>query len=296
MDLNAVRLLLKVAEERSFTRASAVLEISQPGLSRAIARLETQLGVRLLHRSTRQVALTAEGRAFVETCAPLLAGLEEAERQLADHNIAPSGTLKLSAPSAFGRVVLLPLLAGLLQRHPQLSIETALTDRVVDLVEEGYDAALRTGPIDDLRMIALPLRPLRWIAIAAPSYLQRRGAPRHPDELASHDCLAVRSAGSGRLSPWQFMNAHGQYPVQVEARLVFDSGDPLLEAAELGAGIAQVMEFFAAPSLAAGRVQRVLTEHEGSERPLSLVYPPSRQRSARLRALIEALRANGWCQ
>lgn len=296
MDLNAVRMLLKVAEARSFTRASALLEVSQPGLSRAIARLETELGVRLLHRSTRQVALTAEGRAFIETCAPLLAGLDEAERQLADRSSAPSGTLKLSAPSAFGRVVLLPLLAGLLQRHPQLSIETALTDRVVDLVEEGYDATLRTGPIEDTRMIALPLKPLRWVTIAAPGYLQRRGTPRSPDELAAHDCLAVRSALSGRLSPWQFMASDGQYSVEVAARMVFDSGDPLLEATELGAGIAQVMEFFAAPALAASRVQRVLVDHEGSSRPLSLVYPPSRQRSARLRALVEALRGDGWCQ
>lgn len=295
MDLNAVRMLLKVVEARSFTRASALLGVSQPGLSRTIARLETSLGVRLLHRSTRQMALTAEGRAFVETCMPLLAGLEEAERQLTDQHSAPSGVLKLSAPSAFGRIVLLPLIAGMLRRHEQLSIETALTDRVVDLVEEGFDAALRTGPIAQTRLIAVPLAPLRWVTIASPSYLQARGIPVHPDDLAHHDCLAVRG-GSGRLAAWQLMYAGEQRSVEVQARLVFDSGDPLLEAVQLGAGIAQVMEFFAAPALAAGRVQRVLVDHEGSSRSLSLVYPPSRQRSARLRALIEALRADGWCQ
>ena len=294
MDLNAVRMLVKVAEARSFTRAAQTLGSSQPGLSRAIARLEAELGVRLLHRSTRSVVLTADGRALVETCAPLLAGLEEAERQLADRSCQPSGTLRLSAPSAFGRIVLMPLLADLLQRHPLLSIEAALTDRVVDLVEEGYDAALRSGPVTDARVIARPLAPLRWVTVAAPSYLSQHGEPRTLEALAEHACLAVRAPQSQRPVAWHFVRDGHDCEVEVPARLVFDSGDPLLDAAELGVGIAQMMEFFALPALAAGRVQRVLGDYEGCSRPLWLVYPPSRQRSPRLRALIEVLEQGGW--
>ncbi len=294
MDLNAVRMLLKVAETHSFTRAAALLGVSQPGLSRAIARLEQGLGIRLLHRSTRNVALTPDGRAFVERCMPLLAGLEDAERQLSDRADQPSGTLKLSAPSAFGRTLLLPLLAPLLERHPALSIETVLTDRVVDLVEEGFDAALRLGTLADSRMIALPLAPLHWVTVAAPSYLERHGAPRTPEALTDHACLAVRAARSDKLVAWQLMRDGAEQDVEVDARLVFDTGDPLLEAALLGIGVAQVMEFFARQALAEGRLQRVLVGYEGRSRPLSLVYPPSRQRSPKLRVLADALRVGGW--
>lgn len=294
MNLNAVKMLIRIAETRSFTHAAIALGTSQPALSRAIARLETELGVRLLHRSTRKIALTADGRALVESCAPLLAGLDEAERQLADRGSQPSGKLRLSAPSAFGRIVLLPLLAGMLQRHPQLSIEAALTDRVVDLVEEGFDVVVRTGSVTDARVIARPLAPLRWVTVAAPAYLQQQGEPTTLEELAEHSCLAVRPPHSSRQAPWQFVRGGYGCEIEVPARLVFDSGDPLLEAAELGVGIAQVMEFSVVPALAAGRLQRVLTVHEGRSHPLWLMYPPSRQRSPRLRVLAEALEQGGW--
>lgn len=294
MDLNAVNMLIRVAETRSFTRAAIAVGTSQPGLSRAIARLETELGVRLLHRSTRNVALTADGRALVESCAPLLAGLEEAERQLADRGSQPSGRLRLSAPSAFGRIVALPLLAGLLQQHAQLSIEAALTDRVVDLIEEGFDAALRTGPVTDARLIARPLTPLRWVTVAAPAYLQQHGEPSTLEDLAEHTCLAVHPAQRSRPAPWQFVRDGRDCDIEVGARLLFDSGDPLLEAAELAIGIAQVMEFCALPALTAGRLKRVLSAYEGRSHPLWLLYPPSRQRSPRLRVLAEALGQGGW--
>lgn len=182
MDLNAVRMLVQVAEARSFTVAAGQLGLSQSGLSRAIGRLEATLGVKLLQRNTRNVALTPDGRQFVDQVAPLLCGLEDAERQLADRPCTPAGTLKISAPSMFGRKVLVPLLAPLLQQHPQLQVEAVLSDRLVDLVEEGFDAALRTGVIADQRIVARPLRPLRWVTVASPAYLARCGAP---DDVAA---------------------------------------------------------------------------------------------------------------
>jgi len=295
MDLNAVRMLVQVAEARSFTVAAGQLGISQSGLSRAIGRLESALGVRLLHRNTRNVSLTPDGRQFVEHCAPLLSGLEDAERRLGDRPSTPSGVLKLTAPSMFGRKVLVPLAGQLMAKHPQLQFELVLNDRLVDLVEEGFDAALRTGPISDVRMVARPLRPLHWVTVASPAYIARHGEPASVDALHDHACLAVRNLRSGRLVDWQFREADGQLrEFTPPARMVFDSGDPLVEGALAGIGIVQVMDFAVADALADGRLQRVLQPFEGRSRVLSLVYPPSRQASPKLQVLAEALLAGDW--
>ncbi|MGE8215685.1 MAG: LysR family transcriptional regulator [Stenotrophomonas maltophilia] len=285
MDLNAVRMLVQVAEARSFTVAAGQLGISQSGLSRAIGRLEAALGVRLLHRNTRNVSLTPDGRQFVEHCAPLLGGLEDAERRLGDRPSTPSGVLKLTAPSMFGR---------LMAMHPQLQFELVLNDRLVDLVEEGFDAALRTGPISDVRMVARPLRPLNWVTVASPAYIAQHGQPATVDALQAHTCLAVRNLRSGRLVDWQFREGEALREFTPPARMVFDSGDPLVEGALAGIGIVQVMDFAVADALAAGRLQRVLQPFEGRSRALSLVYPPSRQASPKLKVLAEALLAGNW--
>jgi DNA-binding transcriptional LysR family regulator len=295
MDLNAVRMLVQVAEARSFTLAAGQLGISQSGLSRAIGRLESALGVRLLHRNTRNVSLTPDGRQFVEHCAPLLSGLEDAERRLGDRPSTPSGVLKLTAPSMFGRKVLVPLAGQLMAAHPQLQFELVLNDRLVDLVEEGFDAALRTGPISDVRMVARPLRPLNWVTVASPAYLAQHGEPATVDALHDHACLAVRNLRSGRLVDWQFREAEGQLrEFTPPARMVFDSGDPLVEGALAGIGIVQVMDFAVADALVDGRLQRVLQPFEGRSRALSLVYPPSRQASPKLQVLAEALLGGDW--
>jgi DNA-binding transcriptional LysR family regulator len=294
MDLNAVRMLVQVAEARSFTAAAGQLGISQSGLSRAIGRLESELGVRLLQRTTRAVSLTPDGRQFVEHCTPLLCGLEDAERRLGDRPCTPSGVLKLTAPSMFGRKVLVPLTGQLMAIYPQLQFELVLNDRLVDLVEEGFDAALRTGPISDVRMVARPLRPLRWVTVASPGYIARHGAPETVDALQDHACLAVRNLRSGRLVDWQFRDGDGLREFTAPARMVFDSGDPLVEGALAGVGIVQVMDFAVADALADGRLLRVLEPFEGRTRALSLVYPPSRQASPKLKVLADALSAGTW--
>ena len=295
MDLNAVRMLVQVADARSFTLAAGQLGISQSGLSRAISRLESVLGVRLLHRNTRNVSLTPDGRQFVEHCAPLLSGLEDAERRLGDRPSTPSGVLKLTAPSMFGRKVLVPLAGQLMAAHPQLQFELVLNDRLVDLVEEGFDAALRTGPISDVRMVARPLRPLNWVTVASPAYIAQHGEPATVDALHDHACLAVRNLRSGRLVDWQFREGDDQLrEFTPPARMVFDSGDPLVEGALAGIGIVQVMDFAVADALADGRLQRELQPVEGRSRVLSLVYPPSRLASPKLQVLAEALLAGNW--
>ncbi|MDE1908044.1 MAG: LysR family transcriptional regulator [Pseudomonas sp.] len=294
MDLNAVRLLVRVAETRSFTRAAGDLGLTQSGLSRAISRLENQLGVRLLQRNTRSVSLTPDGQMLYERSAPLLAELAEAERQMLDRRASPSGLLKISTPSLFGSKVVMPVIGELTLQYPDLRIEAVMTDRLVDIVDEGFDALLRTGDIQDQRLIARALPPLRWVTVAAPAYLARFGTPQTVDELQDHNCLTVRNLRTSRLVDWQFMLDGRVQDVSVEGRLIFDIGDALVDGALGGFGIAQVMDFAVREDLAAGRLVPLLEEFAGRSRAISLVYPPSRQYSPKLMAFAEALSKAQW--
>lgn len=294
MDLNAVRLLVRVAETRSFTRAAGDLGLTQSGLSRAISRLENQLGVRLLQRNTRSVSLTPDGQMLYERSAPLLAELAEAERQMLDRRASPSGLLKISTPSLFGRKVVMPVIGELTLQYPDLRIEAVMTDRLVDIVDEGFDALLRTGDIQDQRLIARALPPLRWVTVAAPAYLARFGTPQTVDELKDHNCLTVRNLRTSRLVDWQFMLDGRVQDVSVEGRLIFDIGDALVDGALGGFGIAQVMDFAVREDLAAGRLVPLLEDFAGRSRAISLVYPPSRQYSPKLMAFAEALSKTKW--
>ncbi|ASP37380.1 LysR family transcriptional regulator [Bacterioplanes sanyensis] len=289
MDLNAIRQFLKVAECLSFTDAAAQLGVTQSGVSRAISRLEQQLGVRLLHRSTRRLSLTADGQVFYQRSAPLLGDLAALGQELQERRSCPSGRLKISAPSAFGRAVLMPILANLLKQHPQLSIEVVMSDRMVDLVEEGFDAVLRTGDIRDQRLIARPLAPLTWLTVASPEYLAAHGTPKHPDELSSHNCLQVRNPYTGRAVPWRFIEAGKESSRQLEGNLMFDHGDPLLDAAQQGIGIAQIMAFFTRDAMAQGSLQPILETFNPAPHALSLVHQPSKQHSAKLQVFKHAL-------
>ncbi len=294
MDLNALRLLVRVAETRSFTRAAGDLGLTQSGLSRAISRLEQQLGVRLLQRNTRSVSLTPDGQVLVERAGPLLAELAQAENLLLERRSSPTGVLKISTPSLFGRKVVMPVIGELTERHPALSIEAVMTDRIVDIVDEGFDAVLRTGIIQDQRLIARALPPLRWVTVAAPAYLERHGTPGELADLQRHNCLAVRNLRSGRLVDWQFMDQGKPLDLAVQGRLIFDIGDALVDAVLGGVGVAQLMEFAVREALDDGRLVSILQAHGGRSRELSLVYPPSRQCSTKLTAFAEALGQVSW--
>lgn len=289
MDLNAVRLLVRVAETRSFTRAAGDLGLTQSGLSRAISRLEQQLGVRLLQRNTRSVSLTPDGQVLVERAAPLLAELAHTEHLLLDRRDSPTGLLKISTPSLFGRKVVMPLIGQLTARHPELCIEAVMTDRLVDIIDEGFDVVLRTGEIQDQRLIARPLPALHWVTVAAPDYLARHGTPQTLEQLQQHNCLTVRNLRSGRLVDWQFMQGGKLREISVPSRLIFDIGDALVEGVLGGFGIAQVMSFAVDDALADGRLVPILEGFSGCSRSLSLVYPPSRQCAPKLQAFARAL-------
>ena len=292
MDLNAVHMLVKVAETKSFTQAASQLGTSQSRISRTIAQLEEELGTRLLHRNTRNVSLTPDGCELVDRSGPLIAGLDEARKLLLDRRCEPSGVLRMTAPSVLGRVVLTPLLGKLLKAHPQLQIDASFTDRLVDMADEGYDAAVRIGPLEDSRMIARALPPLRWVTVASPDYLAENGTPHNLEDLARHRCLCVYNHYYGRLVHWQFLDAKGAaQDWQPPQSVTFDSGDPLIEGSLAGLGVAQVMEFAVREHIKVGRLVRLLPEFEGRSRELSLVYPRARQASPKIKVLTQLLLA-----
>lgn len=288
-DLNAIRQFIKVADHQSFTVAATQLGITQSGISRAISRLEAQLGVKLLHRNTRSLSLTADGELFLSRVRPLISGLSDAQHEMQHHGNAPKGTLKVSAPSAFGRAILIPIVSELLESHPQLNIELVLTDRIVDIIDEGFDAVIRSGPVADARVIARRLSPAHWVTVASAKYLARRGVPKCIKELSQHNCLRVRLSTNGLINPWRFTDNGKPISMDVSGNLILDHGDPLVEAAVAGTGIVQLLTFFVRPYLADGRLQEVLSHNAPPPQPLTLLYPPSRQYSAKLTVFREAL-------
>lgn len=288
-DLNAVRQFIKVAENLSFTVAAQQLDVTQSGISRAVNRLESQLGLRLLHRNTRNLKLTVDGELFLKRVKPLVSGLEEAHQELLEYGFEPKGSLKISAPSAFGRVIIMPIVAKLLDEYPKLTIELVLTDRVVDLVGEGFDAVIRSGSIQDSRVIARPLKAADWVTVASPKYLESYGSPKTLEELPAHNCMQVRSPTTGQLFPWTFRKGEKDADFPIRGSLVVDHGDPLVEAALLNIGMAQLMTFFVEGYLKDGLLVPVLSEYARSSTPLTLLYPSARHRSAKLMIFRDAL-------
>lgn len=289
MDLNAVNVFVRTAELGSFTRAAAALEMTQSGVSRAVSRLESDLGVKLMNRTTRSLTLTPDGQVFFDRCLLLLREFDEAEQQLVEGRDQPSGLLKISSPLGFGRAVLLPVLAQLSKEFPSLIVEASLTDRMVDLTEEAFDAAIRVGKIPDSRIVAKHLGIIRPVTIASPKYLKRFGKPKSPDELKQHNCLPIRFPRTGRLNEWRFVVDGRELKVPVTGNMVFDIGDALVDLAVLGHGIVQTQRLMAMQALANKQVVAVLEDYVADGAPISLIYPQSRQLSPKIRVLNKAL-------
>lgn len=290
LDLNAARCFVKVAELGSFTQAAHLLGLTQPGISKAVNRLESQLGAKLIHRSTRHIRLTEDGQLLLKRIQPLVYGFEEAHSELKFSKTTPVGCLKLSAPSALGRPLMIPIITLLTEQYPELRVELSLTDHKVQVFDEGFDAVLRFGTIDDERLVAFALQNAEWVTAASPAYLARQGVPSHPDELSRFNCLHVKPRTRSGTWPWKFRvdNNSTEYH-QLAGNVCFDHGDPLVDAALQGLGIVQVLRCVVADKLANGELKEILAEFRPQALAFHLLYPPSRQRSAKLTVLREAL-------
>ncbi len=291
-----MRAFVAVVDARSFVRAAELLDTSKSAVSRLVGDLEMRLGVRLLHRTTRKLSLTEEGEVFNDRCRELLASLEAAELEISAHSGEATGLLRANVPVSFGMAYLSALWPAFLQLHPKVSLDVTLSDRVVDLVEDGYDLAVRIAQLPSSSLISRKLASTRLVLCASPDYLARRGVPQHPSELVDHDVITYTLLAMGEQ--WQFSGAKGPETVKVSPRMKCNSGDTCCEAARQGRGIVLQPTFLVGPDLLSGALVEVLPEFRSVELGVYAVYPTRKHVPPKVKAaiefLVQAFRQPAW--
>lgn len=288
MELEHLRVLVAVADAGGFAAAARQLAMSPPAVTRAVAALEQHLGARLLHRTTRALRPTEIGERFLGDARRILAAAAEAEASARGAHAEPQGELAITAPVMFGRLHIAPLVLDFVAAHPKLQARMLFVDRVVHLMDEGFDVAVRLAPLPDSSLTALTVGAVRRLVVASPDYLARHGTPDHPDALAAHLGIAIN--GGASVSPrWRFVMAPGEAPretAQPVMRVASSAIDVAIEAALAGHGLVRVLSYQVREHLAAGRLQRVLQAFEPAPVPVHLVYPEGRQAAAKVRAFV----------
>ncbi|CAA7623234.1 LysR family transcriptional regulator [Magnetospirillum sp. SS-4] len=284
---DGLQAFVRVAESGSFSEAARRLGLSKSMVSRQVSALEADLGVRLLHRTTRSLSPTEAGRAYLERCQRILADLDEANLLVSRLQAVPRGSLRVTAPLSFGTGHLAAALPDFLERYPEIELDMNMTDRYVDLVDEGWDVAVRIGRLADSSLIARRLAPIRRVVCAAPAYLERHGVPRTPTELSGHDCLSHSAVNPWE---WRFATPDGPLPpVEIRGRFHADNGDVLRVMALAGQGLTFLPTFFVGDDIRAGRLVPVLEEFVPLDVALHAVYPHNRHLSPKVRAFVNHL-------
>jgi DNA-binding transcriptional LysR family regulator len=288
--LTSLRTYCAVVEAESFTGAADRLEMARSMVTKHVGALEEHLGVRLLNRTTRRISRTEAGHAYYERCRELLAELDALDASVHELVERPRGLLKVSAPVSFGIRHLGAAVAGFMARHPEVRVDLQMNDRVVDLIEEGFDLAIRVGRLDDSSLVARPLATTRLLLCASPAYLQRHGEPRGPADLAAHRCLSYSYAST--RDEWRMNGPGGRSEtVRVGWSLRANNGDVLREAALQHQGIIRQPHFLVGEELRAGRLVEVLPAWDCGRLTVNAVYPHRRHLSAKVRAFVEHLAA-----
>jgi DNA-binding transcriptional LysR family regulator len=285
--LEMLRTFVAVADHASFTEAARRLHVSPTAASRAIAALEQSLGKPLLRRTTRSVRLTEDGATYLARCRIALADLDDAALALRGDGATPGGTLVITAPVTFGRLHILPIVTELLRTYPALKAELTLIDRIVRLVDEGIDLAVRIGDLSDSSLHALKLGEVRRILVASPAYLAAHGVPANVPGLHGHALISFTELE--RSHEWRFGSA-GKPAIRVEPRVTLNGADAAIEAAAAGVGIARVLSYQAMDAIASGRLVTVLDEYAPPPVPVHLVFQANRRASVNVRAFIDAAR------
>lgn len=284
---DAMRAFVQVLDSGSFTQAARQLNLHKATLSQQVQQLETRLGVRLLARTTRSVQPTAEGQRFHAQACAILEQLDQAESGLRKGSAAAAGHLRVDVPVAVGRLVIVPEIRSFLDRHPLITLELGCTDRVVDLLRQGVDCALRGGVLPDSGLAARHVGDLRFVLCAAPRYIDEHGLPRTPDELARHVRVGYLGAASGRLAPWRLDRDGEALSIELPSRLTATDSAAVLSAGLDGLGLVQLAEFVAAQHLASGTLVRVLPGWQCPPLPMHLVTTSARKRTARVQAFMD---------
>jgi DNA-binding transcriptional LysR family regulator len=285
MDSVALNVFVQAAETRSFVAAGRMLGISASGVGKSVTRLEQDLGVRLFHRSTRSVTLTAEGKMFFERARRILAEFDAAHAELSEAAALPKGRLRIGLPM-IGEPFL-PVLADFQRRYPEVELDLDFDNRNVDVIEEGYDAVVRSGEVEDSRLTSRRLGSFRMLLVGTPEYFERHGKPAHPRELAEHACIQFRMPNTGKLQTWQLRCGPGEPEVQPATALTCNTNEARLCFALEGLGIAYMSDFSVRDALNAGTLVSVLDAYTTDHNVFQLLWPSGRHITPKLRAFID---------
>ncbi|MDE1164928.1 MAG: LysR family transcriptional regulator [Pseudomonas sp.] len=285
--LNGFVVFVQVAEARSFVAAGRLLGVSASAVGKSVVRLEEKLGVRLFHRSTRSVTLTAEGAMFLARSRRILAEIEAAQQELTQAAGVPRGRLRISLPLV--SPLMLPVLGQFMADYPQIELDLDFTDRLVDVIEDGFDAVIRTGEPKDSRLSARKLGTFRLLPVAAPAYLQRHGTPQVPADLLHHRCLHYRNPSTGKLERWALNLAPGEPELQLPVAMICNNIETRVSFALRGLGIAYLPDFAIKQPLADGRLQPVLADWVDETNVFYVLWPASKHPSPKIRVLVDYL-------
>ncbi|HAT32119.1 MAG TPA: LysR family transcriptional regulator [Janthinobacterium sp.] len=285
--LQAMEVFVQVVDAGGFTRAAENMQLPKATVSTLIQALETALAVKLLHRTTRQVSITADGAAYYERCLRILSDVREAEESLSHARLSPTGRLRVEAPTGIASDVIIPALPDFFARYPDITLELGCSDRPVDLIEEGVDCAVRGGELADSTLIARRVGIIHFATCAAPAYLARYGRPTHPDDLQRHKCVNYFSAKSGKVYDWDFTRGAERIVLPMSGHIALNDSNAYVSAGVAGLGVVQMLNFTMAPMLADGRLELLLADWSSDPLPIHVVYPQNRHLSAKVRVFVE---------
>ncbi|MBV1832651.1 LysR family transcriptional regulator [Novacetimonas pomaceti] len=287
--IDLFRVFARVVETTSFTRAAGTLKLPRSTVSTAIQELEGRLGVRLLARTTRSVTPTADGMAFYEHCLRLIADVEEAENLFRQDANTPRGLLRVNLPGRIGRLLVAPRLPEFLDRYPGIDIELGVTDRAVNLVEDGVDCVLRIGPLEDSGLIARALGELPLVNVASPAYLARHGVPRVPADLTRHMAVRYASPSTARVEAWEWMEGGMPRTLPMSGRVTVNSAEAFIACCLAGLGLIQIPAYDVADLLRRGELVEVLSQWRAPPLPMTLLYPHRRHLSRKMQVFADWL-------
>lgn len=288
--IDLFRIFARVVECGSFTRAADGLGLPRSSVSAAIQELEGRLGTRLLHRTTRKVSPTQDGIALYERSLRLVADVEETEGLFRQTSISPTGRVRVDVPSRIGRLIIAPALPGFLDDYPEIGIDLGMTDRTVNLVEDGVDCALRVGVLNDSGLVARPVGDLPLINVASPAYIARYGTPMVPADLDGHQAVNYASPSSGRIEPWEWMEAGALRRQSLPGRITVSSAEAYIACCLAGLGLIQIPSFDVKGHIAAGELIEVMPGFRAPSMPMTLIYPHRRHLSRRVQVFA------GWLE
>jgi DNA-binding transcriptional LysR family regulator len=289
--IDLFRIFARVVEQASFTRAADTLGIARSSVSAAVQELEGRVGARLLYRTTRKVSPTQDGVAFYERCQRVIADVEDTENLFRQTSARPSGKLRIDVPGRIGRLIVAPALPGFLDDYPEIDIDLGVTDRAVNLVEDGVDCVLRVGSLGDSGLIARPISRLPLINVASPAYLALHGTPHTPDDLRDHRAINYASPSSGRVEDWEWLENGTLHRMQMQGRVTVNSAEAYIACCLAGLGLIQIPAYDVRGHLEAGELVEIMPHHRAEPMPMALLYPHRQHLSRRLQVFADWLEA-----